>query len=142
MPDEIIEKKERGRPTVFTPEVIDKLEEAFSIGATDEEACALAGISLNPLYEYQRVNPKFLERKRELKELLILKARRTVVGSLNNPEMAWKFLTKKRKEEFGEPSSIPPGIPQDTLEAILTKKSFTVSEETLRLSNIKKENGL
>jgi hypothetical protein len=33
-----------GRPTVMTEEVMRKLEEAFSLDCTDEEACAYAGI--------------------------------------------------------------------------------------------------
>ncbi|HYW81837.1 MAG TPA: hypothetical protein VFB30_01185 [Spirochaetia bacterium] len=33
-----------GRKTVMTPEVVRKLEEAFSMDCTDEEACAYAGV--------------------------------------------------------------------------------------------------
>ena len=35
-----------GRPTVFTPEVLQKLEQGFKIGLTDTECCCYADINL------------------------------------------------------------------------------------------------
>lgn len=91
---------EVGRPTVMTQEVLDKLEYAFSIGCTDEEACIYADISPATLYNYQKDNPKFLERKELLKQTPILRARETVVKSLNSPDMAFRYLERKKKDEF------------------------------------------
>lgn len=91
---------EVGRPTVVTPEVLRKLEEAFALGCTDLEACVFADISKTTLYKYQAENPEFAERKEELKENPILKARKTVVESLDKPELAFKFLERKRRAEF------------------------------------------
>lgn len=93
--------KEIGRPTVVTEEVLRKLEDAFAIGCTDLEACVYANISKTTLYKYQSENPDFAERKEELKEKPILKARMTVVSSLSKPDYAFKFLERKRKKEFG-----------------------------------------
>lgn len=45
------EKHAGGRPTVMTPEVVLKLEEAFKVDATDEKACALAGIGESTYYD-------------------------------------------------------------------------------------------
>jgi hypothetical protein len=90
-----------GRPTLLTPETIQKLEEAFALGCTDLEACLYAGISKSTLYNYQEKNPKFVERKEELKETPVLLARTTVINSLKkNPDMAMKYLERKKKDEF------------------------------------------
>lgn len=89
-----------GRPTEMTPETISKLEQVFAIGGTDGEACFYADISHETLYSYQRKHPEFTERKERLKETPILKARQTVVKALDNPDMAFKFLERKKKAEF------------------------------------------
>ncbi len=56
-----------GRPTVMTVETVNKLEEAFMLGCTDEEACFAANISKQTLYNYQDKNPEFIDRKETLK---------------------------------------------------------------------------
>lgn len=90
-----------GRPTVFTPETIHKLEEVFALGGSDLEACFYAGISKSALYNYQKDNPDFVERKEALKEQPILKARRSVLKGIDtDPELALKFLERKNKAEF------------------------------------------
>ena len=90
-----------GRPTKMNAETIKKLEEAFAIGASDGEACFYADISHQTLYTYQEDNPEFLERKNKLKERPVLLARQTVVKSLeSNPDMAMKYLERKRRKEF------------------------------------------
>lgn len=91
----------RGRPTIMTPEIVSKLEEVFSIGGSDEEACFYANIGKSTLYNYQQANPEFVERKEALKEKPILKARQTVVKSLEDANHAFRYLEKKRKKEFG-----------------------------------------
>jgi hypothetical protein len=67
----------------MSQEIIHKLEEVFSLGGTDREACFYAGISHQTLYDYQHVNPEFIDRKEALKEKPILKARQTVVKNLD-----------------------------------------------------------
>lgn len=92
---------EVGRPTVMTEEVIRKLEEAFALGATDGEAIFYAGISKTAFYDYCKEFPEFADRKEALKETPILKARRTVVNSLADPNNAFRYLERKKKNEFG-----------------------------------------
>ena len=75
-------KNKVGRPTKMTEAVIGKLEEAFSMGATDLEACFHADISGDVLYDYQKKHPEFTERKKALKEKLVLKARKNVQDAL------------------------------------------------------------
>ena len=89
-----------GRPTVMTPETVNKLEQAFAIGATDEEACVFADISRTTLYDYINKNPEFADKKEALKKKPILKAKNTVVKNLDNPDMALKYLERKCKNEF------------------------------------------
>lgn len=91
---------EVGRPTIMTPEIISKLEEVFAIGGSDNEACFYAGIGKSTLYNYQQEHPEFVERKEALKERPILKARQTVVKSLDDADMALKYLERKKKDEF------------------------------------------
>lgn len=89
------------RPTVMTPEVIAKLEEAFSWGCTDVEACLHAGIAKQTLYLYQEKNPKFIDRKEALKENPVLLARKSVVTKLNRDgKLAMDYLSRKKKDEF------------------------------------------
>ena len=95
------DKREVGRPTLMTPEILNKLEEVFGIGGSDKEACFYANISHQTLYNYQEKHPEFVERKEALKERPILKARQTIVRALENPQEAKWFLERKRKKEFG-----------------------------------------
>ena len=89
------------RPTVMTPQVIAKLEEAFAWGCTDAEACLWADIATPTLYLYQEKHPEFIERKSHLKQTPILKARKSVVSSLAaDPKLALSFLERKKKDEF------------------------------------------
>lgn len=91
-----------GRPTVMTPEVVAKLEQAFSLGCSDLEACIYADISKQSLYDYQAKFPEFADRKAMLKEKLILKARTIVADALNNKDenTAKWYLERKKKDEF------------------------------------------
>lgn len=85
-----------GRPTVMTPETIDKLEEVFALGGTDKEACLFANIGMSTLYKYQEEFPEFVERKAALKETPVLQARRTVVESLKKDvNSAWRMVERK-----------------------------------------------
>jgi hypothetical protein len=97
---------EVGRPTVMTPETISKLEEVFAIGGTDQEACFYANISHESLYKYQRENPEFTERKEQLKQKPFLKARQTIVKSLDSPQYAFEYMKRKKKDEFSDRSEM------------------------------------
>ena len=89
------------RPTVMTPEVIAKLEEAFAWGCTDIEACLWANIATPTLYLYQEKHPEFIERKEALKENPVLLARKSVVRQLQRDgKLAMDYLSRKKKDEF------------------------------------------
>jgi hypothetical protein len=87
-----------GRPTVMTQEVIAKLEDAFSWGCTDLEACCFANISKDALYDYCNKNPKFSERKEVLKNHPVMKARRVVVAALEDDDINTAHKVIDRKE--------------------------------------------
>lgn len=93
-----------GRPTKVTPEVVTKLEQAFSMGCTDEEACLFADISRMSLQRYQEAHPSFRDRKALLKQKLVLKARSVIAEALNRKDenTAKWYLERKKKDEFSQ----------------------------------------
>jgi len=95
-----------GRPTSMTPETLDLLRQAFLFGATDEEACAFAKIGKSTLYDYQNAHPEFSEQKDQWKEDPILKAKKTVVDSLDDTKNAQWYLERKKKDEFSPRSEV------------------------------------
>jgi len=96
-----------GRPSVMTQETIDKLEEAFSWGCTDIEACLNADIDKSTLYKYQQAHPEFIDRKETLKSNPIRKARLSVVNKLeDDPRLAMEFLKNKKSDEFNTKKTI------------------------------------
>jgi hypothetical protein len=101
------ERNAIGRPTVMTPATVSKLEEAFAYGCSDSEACFYADISKQTLYEYQKKNPEFIDRKEALKERPILAARQKVVQEIaNDVKNAQWYLERKRKDEFSQRTEI------------------------------------
>ena len=95
-------KFDTGRKQVVDDSVLQKLQTAFSLGCSDEEASSFAEIAVSTLYNYQKKNPDFLEWKQQLKEKPILKARNTVVKNLDDPKIALEYLKAKKKDEFGQ----------------------------------------
>lgn len=96
------EKRKVGRPTVMTEAVVAKLEEAFGNGATDNEACFVAGISKDSLYDYIKLNPEFSERKEALKDNLKYQAKMNIAKKLKEGDVIqanW-YAERKMKDEF------------------------------------------
>lgn len=96
-------KSNAGRPHAITQEKIDKLELAFSRGATDGMACVFADVPSSTFYDYCKAHPEFRERKELLKEKLPLKALEVIGKALlnNDAKVAQWVLEHKCKEEFG-----------------------------------------
>lgn len=80
------------RPKKITKTILAELKTYFKIGATDEEACIKAGIHPATLYRYQEEHPEFCEEKKALKRMPILKAKHTMVKSLDDPRWASWYL--------------------------------------------------
>lgn len=91
-----------GRPSKMTDDVLAKLENAFSLGHTDEEACLIAEIDHSTLYRYCQENPDFARKKELLKNHPKIKARRNIMQGINdgNVELSKWYLERKAKEEF------------------------------------------
>lgn len=90
-----------GRPTKMTPETIDKLRQAYLVGATNEEACAFAQIGVKTLYNYMEKHPEFVQEIKDWKSAPILKAKTTIVNKLNDVKNAQWYLERKAKIEYG-----------------------------------------
>ena len=105
----------------MTPEVVSKLEAAFSWGCTDTEACIWAGISRETLYEYIRNNPTFADRKEQLKETPNLKARQVLNLALQqkDKQTAQWWLERKKKEEFSTRSEL---VQPEPIKVFVTKE--------------------
>lgn len=119
-----------GRPTVFTPATLEKLEAAFSWGCTDTEACVWADISVDALYAYQRRNPDFIKRKELLKETPTLKARQVInmaLGQKDKQAAQW-WLERKRKEEFSTRSEL---VQPEPVKVFVTKEEQDEADEQI-----------
>ena len=91
-------KKKSGPKPKITPELLQKLEDAFSNGYNDREALFYAEIPSSTFYLWQTRHPKFLERKEALKLRPNMAAKKTVVASLGDVNTAKWYLEKKDQE--------------------------------------------
>ena len=87
-----------GRPTVMTEKTLERLRQAFLIGATNEEACAYAEINRDTLYEYMKRNPEYSDTIEQYKKEPLLKAKATVIKHLDDPKNAQWYLERRAKE--------------------------------------------
>ena len=93
----------RGDRIKEDPTIKAKLEQAFAIGCTDEEACIVAGISKGTLYGYIEQDPDFHERKEELKQFPVIKAKHSVVSRLKKDVATSKWYLERKTKEFKPP---------------------------------------
>jgi len=94
--------KHRRSPPVLTPQQIDKLDYAFLHCANDREAYTYAGICESTFYYWQEVNPKFVEKKKSLREMVKFQARQNIIKGVNDgdPSASKWILERWNKEEF------------------------------------------
>lgn len=96
-----------GRPTLMTDEKVKELEWYFSRGATDLEACFLAGISKQTLYNYQDKNPEFVDRKEALKNMPKYKAKVNIVREIEKGDKETsKWYLERKDREFKNKTDI------------------------------------
>lgn len=117
------------RPQEWNDEIVRKLEEVFALDGTVSEACFYAGISRPTYYTY--VNEKaedgtpekeLFNRFESLRERPILKARQTIVKSLDEPDNAKWYLERKRKNEFAQRSEVTGKDGKDFIPETLTQE--------------------
>lgn len=100
---------EVGRPTIMTDDVVNKLEEAYSNDATDLEACFLANISKQTLYNYQDEHPEFVDRKKALKEMTKYQAKKNIKEKILDGDIQqsnWWLERKGKDEGFNQRQEI------------------------------------
>ena len=109
-----------GRPTVMTPDVLAKLEQAFAIDASVDEALSYASLKPDAYYDYLKKHPEFSDRIKELRQRPILAARQRVVkGVTENYSNAMDYLKRKKKLEFGDNIDMTSG--GEAIQPILVK---------------------
>jgi len=101
-------KGKPGRPTKMTPYVIQKLREAWAIGATDIEAALFAGIGVSTLNNYMRTHPELVIDCDALRQLPTFQARGVVVDAIKDKDLetARWYLERKAREEFSKSPEI------------------------------------
>lgn len=92
--------KDIGSPKYSRDEILQKLNEAFSIGCTDVEACCYAGISPRLLYVLQNEIEDFVQIKEVLKAKPKLLARKTIFENLGTIETAKWLAERAIPDEF------------------------------------------
>jgi hypothetical protein len=92
-----------GRPSLYTPELAERLAEHIATGLTDEEAAALEGIALGCLANWRRENPEFLSaiKSAEAKRLK-LRLARIEAGEAGWQGTAWA-LERIYPQRFARP---------------------------------------
>ena len=108
----------RGRPTVDTPEMRQKIEEAAAYDCSVAEIALYAGISRETFYQIIKKDKRFSDRIEQLRQNPILKARKTVVGALNDPYHAQWYLERKRKDEYSMKTVIEDETSKQQIDAL------------------------
>lgn len=94
-----------GRPTVMTPEVLKKLEDAYLCDATHLQAAIYAGITEQTLHNYKRDHPKFFERIEQLRGMVSFKAKLNIKKSIDSGDKIDSKWHLERREKDYKPSS-------------------------------------
>lgn len=87
---------------MFTVEVLRKIEEVAALDGTIEEMAYYADIHVASIYRYFESHPDFSDRIAKLRERPVLKARQTIVRSLEDPKNAQWYIERKKKKEFSQ----------------------------------------
>jgi hypothetical protein len=91
-----------GRPTIMTPETVQKLKEGFSQGFSVDNACIWANIAKQTYYNYCDVNEGFLDYCKSLQKKPLIKSILVINKALNEGDVStakW-YAERKAKDEF------------------------------------------
>ena len=89
-------------PSKLTPEIRVKIEEVAALDGSVEEMAYYCDVSRQTIYQWLKDNPELSDKVERLRERPVLKARQTIAKSLDNPQSAQWYLSRKRKREFAE----------------------------------------
>lgn len=97
-------KSNAGRPTVFTEEVIQKLEFAFSNDFNDREASHYAGIAPSTLSMKFNEDPEFLNRMRVFKDKTRQAAKMVIQGAIQQGDVktAQWYAEHRMSDEYSD----------------------------------------
>jgi len=123
--------KSVGRPSKMTDEVIRKIEEVAALDGSVEEMAYYAGVHPDTIYAWLKENKVFSDRIKALRERPILKARQTIVKSLENAVTAQWYLERKKKREFAQRQEITGADGEKLFDEETTKKSKSVVRQFL-----------
>jgi hypothetical protein len=124
-------KKQVGRPTKFTDDVVRKIEEVAALDGSVEEMAYYADLNPDTIYHWLKTKPEFSERIRKLRQKPILAARQTAVkGATKNYSNAIDYLKRKKKTEFGDHSSVEVTLPKPLLGGQSHGDNYNSDEET------------
>ena len=97
--------------TKLTPEVIKKLKEAFTVGATLEQACYYAEIVPNTYRNWCKKFPELLREFDEMKQRMPLRAKQNIALAVEKGDIGLSKWLVERKEpaDYGEKLKIEHG---------------------------------
>ena len=126
-----IDKKPSPPPCV-TPEVLSKLEIAFSCGCPVTEACLIAGIARNTFYNFLKARPEYEDRFQALRDKPVLEARKRIAEQIpEDSRIAQWYLERKRPEEFGSKSMVQHQHKVELTDAELTEKILRLHQRII-----------
>lgn len=95
MPKRNDPKPEAPKIGTLSEDCVRRLEDAFSLGCSDAEACCFAGITLQIFQEHLKIDQAFKDRREILKQRPQLLARQTVFKALKeDPQIALEYLDR------------------------------------------------
>ena len=86
----------------LTPAMKSKIEEVAALDGSVEEMAYYCDVSRQTIYNWLDEDKELFDRVERLRERPVLKARQTIAKSLDQPQAAQWYLTRKRKKEFAE----------------------------------------
>lgn len=99
---------------------VKTIEEALALDCSIEEVCLMANISKQTYYNWINSFPELKERFDVLRASPFLKARKTINDSLTNPQYAFEYMKRKKKNEFSERQELTGGDGKE-LQPVLVK---------------------
>lgn len=111
---------------------LQKLVDAYKFYATDDQACYYAGINMGQLRYFQELHPDFFSIKHAAKQDPTLRAKKTVVSSLEkNPEQAHWWLERLEKDTFSTRTEQTGAGGKDLYDG-LSQQIKTLTEEVIK----------
>lgn len=124
--DELVK---RGAPIKLTDENIVKLRELAELDASIAEMAYYCNVTKQTIFNWFERNPDLFDEIERLREKPILTIRRTVIEKANESYgNAVDYLKRKRKDEFGDSSTVKHELPIPLLNAVYKENEPTSSE--------------